>query len=95
MTLPQARDRVLAAAARLQQLVPDAVLVGGTAVALHVGHRESLDDDHVVPTPFDLSEIDLRSYRRLGARWHDWGAVQDVCRGVAVRVLDRVAEGQP
>ena len=230
MTLPQERDRVLEAAARLQQLVPDAVLVGGTAAALHVGHRESLDDDHVVsdlatrfddilgvlestdgwvtarvkrpvlilgsldgvetgvrnlirsrpleveehivgghpvrvptlaemarikawlcllrnatrdyldfaaladamgwaaaadvvlgmddyyedqvgpggrrvaaqvakqlaePRPFDLSEIDLRSYRRLGARWHDWGAVQDVCRGVAVRVLDRVAEGSP
>jgi len=39
---------VLAAAARLQSLVPDAVLVGGTAAAYHAGHRESLDDDHVV-----------------------------------------------
>ena len=208
---------------RLQELVPDAVLVGGTAAALHAGHRESLDDDHVVadlaarfdevltaleatdgwitarvkrpvmilgsldgvetgvrnlvrlrpleveehtvgsrrlrvPTlaemcrikawlclmrnatrdyvdfaaladrmgwkaaadvvlgvdayyadqigsggkrvakqlaelkPHDLSEIDLRSYRSLDARWHDWGAVSDVCRGVAVRALDRVVE---
>ena len=41
-------DRVLAASVRLQQLVPDAVLVGGSAAALHVGHRVSLDDDHVL-----------------------------------------------
>lgn len=39
---------VLAAAVRLQQLVPDAVLVGGSASALHAGHRISLDDDHVL-----------------------------------------------
>jgi hypothetical protein len=44
---------VLAAAARLQELVPDAVLVGGTAAAHHAGHRVSFDDDHVVA---DLSE---------------------------------------
>jgi len=44
---------VLAAAARLQELVPEAVLVGGTAAATHAGHRVSLDDDHVVT---DLSE---------------------------------------
>ena len=36
------------AAARLQALVPGAVLVGGTAAAYHAHHRESLDDDHVV-----------------------------------------------
>ena len=40
--------RVLAASVRLQQLVPDAVLVGGSAAALHAGHRVSLDDDHVI-----------------------------------------------
>lgn len=39
---------VLDAAARLQQLVPDAVLVGGSAAALHAQHRVSYDDDHVV-----------------------------------------------
>ncbi len=39
---------VLEAAARLQALVPDAILVGGTAAALHARHRVSLDDDHVV-----------------------------------------------
>lgn len=42
-------ERLLRAAARLQGLVPGAILVGGTAAALHVSHRISLDADHVVP----------------------------------------------
>lgn len=41
-------DAVLQSAARLQQLVPDAVLVGGSAAAFHAGHRDSYDHDHVV-----------------------------------------------
>ncbi len=45
--LPQ-WDEVLSAAARLQGLVPNAVLVGGTAAAVHAGHRRSRDADHVV-----------------------------------------------
>lgn len=40
--------RVLKSAARLQQLVPDAVLVGGSAAAWHAGHPVSFDHDHVV-----------------------------------------------
>lgn len=40
--------RVIEAAARLQELVPDAVLVGGSAAALYAGHRDSYDHDHVV-----------------------------------------------
>jgi hypothetical protein len=40
--------KVLEAAARLQQVVPDAVLVGGSAAAHYAGHRISLDDDHVL-----------------------------------------------
>jgi hypothetical protein len=44
----QAWDAVLAAAARLQRLVPDTVLVGGSAAALHAGHRVSFDDDHIL-----------------------------------------------
>jgi hypothetical protein len=39
---------VLSAAARLQEVLPDAVLVGGSAAAHHAGHRVSLDDDHVL-----------------------------------------------
>jgi hypothetical protein len=41
-------DGVLAASVRLRRLVPDAVLVGDSAAALHAGHRTSLDDDHVI-----------------------------------------------
>lgn len=39
---------VLASAARLQELVPDAVLVGGSAAALHADHRLSFGHDHVL-----------------------------------------------
>ncbi|NDL59119.1 hypothetical protein F7O44_18790 [Phytoactinopolyspora sp. XMNu-373] len=38
---------VLDSAARLQELVPDTVLVGGSAAALYAGHRASYDHDHV------------------------------------------------
>jgi hypothetical protein len=50
---PIAWEEVLRAAAELQKLVPGAVLVGGTAAALHAGHRFSRDADHVVA---DLGE---------------------------------------
>ena len=41
-------ERVITAAARRQQIVPEAILVGGTAAALHADHRFSYDDDHIV-----------------------------------------------
>jgi hypothetical protein len=41
-------DEVLRSAARLQAVVPDAVLVGGAAAALYAGHRDSFDHDHVL-----------------------------------------------
>jgi hypothetical protein len=41
-------DRVLTAAAHLQRIIPDAVLVGGTASALAARHRVSVDADHVL-----------------------------------------------
>ena len=46
-TLPE-WETVLSSAARLQRILPDAVLVGGTAAAIHVGHRFSRDADHVL-----------------------------------------------
>jgi hypothetical protein len=45
--------RVLESAARLQEVVPDAVLVGGSAAALWANHRFSHDHDHVLQ---DLSD---------------------------------------
>ena len=41
-------DRVLSAAAHLQTILPDAVLVGGSASAVYAGHRMSVDADHVL-----------------------------------------------
>jgi hypothetical protein len=45
--------RVLESAARLQAVVPEAVLVGGSAAALWASHRTSFDHDHVLA---DLNE---------------------------------------
>ena len=41
-------ERLLSAERHVQHLVPGAVLVGGTAAALHAGHRRSADGDHVL-----------------------------------------------
>lgn len=54
-------ERVLAAAARLQEILPDAVLVGGAAAAHHAGHRVSLDDDHVMANLAERFEEVLRA----------------------------------
>jgi hypothetical protein len=42
-------EQLLAAAAHLQQILPDATLVGGTAAAIYAQHRVSYDADHVLP----------------------------------------------
>jgi hypothetical protein len=46
-------EQLLAAAAHLQQILPEATLVGGTAAAIYAKHRVSYDVDHVL--------IDLRT----------------------------------
>jgi hypothetical protein len=56
--MPKARktpdwERLLADAALLQAKLPGAVLVGGTAAAVHAHHRISIDHDHVIK---DLSK---------------------------------------
>jgi len=57
-------EQVLSSAARLQRILPEAVLVGGTASALYAEHRFSLDADPVVPDlrqRFDQVLADLES----------------------------------
>jgi hypothetical protein len=57
-------EQVLSSAARLQRILPEAVLVGGTASALYAEHRFSLDADHVIPDlrqRFDQVLADLES----------------------------------
>lgn len=56
--------RVLEAAAELQEKVPDAVLVGGSAAALYAGHRASFDHDHVVQDLGDRYEVILDALER-------------------------------
>jgi len=61
-------EALLESAARLQQLVPDAVLVGGAAVAFHVQHRLSTDHDHVVTDLKERFDVILDALEREG----DW-----------------------
>ena len=57
-------ELVLSAAAHLQCLLPEAVLVGGTASALYAGHRLSIHADHVLNdlrSRFDIVLADLEA----------------------------------
>ena len=46
-TLPE-WEQVLSSPAHLQRILPDAVLVGGTAAAIYAGHWMSTDADHIL-----------------------------------------------
>lgn len=54
-------DAVLRSAAQLQKVVPDAVLVGGSAAAMYAGHRDSFDHDHVLTDLVDRYEAVLEA----------------------------------
>jgi len=57
-------EQVLASAARLQRILPGAVLVGGSASALYAEHRLSSDADHVLTDlrqRFDQALAELES----------------------------------
>jgi hypothetical protein len=81
---------VLESAARLQEVVPDAVLVGGSdqrgpgpeGVATQLA-RQLAD-----PRPADARTIQqLGQYKGLDARWTDWANVTRICRSVAVEMV--------
>lgn len=59
---------VLDSASRLQQLVPDAVLVGDSAAALYAGHRDSFDHDHALVDLRDRFDLVLEALESEG----DW-----------------------
>ena len=61
-------DDVLEKAAQLQQLVPGAVLVGGSAAALYAHHRQSFDHDHIVVDLAERFDTILENLEALG----DW-----------------------
>ena len=81
---PRAADVVAA----MDLYYDDQVGSGGRRVATQVARQLA------EPRPFDLTEIDLAAYRRLEGRWQDWGAVADLCRRLAVRVLEKTAGGE-
>jgi hypothetical protein len=68
MAVKPSLEDVLEKAVRLQELVPGAVLVGGSAAALHAHHRESLDHDHVVADLAERFDTILQNLEALG----DW-----------------------
>lgn len=68
---PDLQD-VLRSAARLQQIVPDAVLVGGSAAAYYARHRLSLDHGHVIADLDDRFETILDHLESLG----DWSTAR-------------------
>lgn len=65
-------EEVLEKAARLQALVPGAVLVGGSAAALHAHHRQSLDNDHVVADLAERFDSILENLEAVG----DWSTAR-------------------
>lgn len=96
----EAWENVLASLCRLQEVLPDTVLVGGTASALYAGHRISLDHDHVLldlRERFDTVLAELESV----AGWEtarvkrpvlidgvdNWDHVAEVCGEVSDQLL--------
>jgi hypothetical protein len=47
-------------------MVPDAVLVGGSAAALYAGHRDSYDHDHVLPDLRERFDVVLEALESEG-----------------------------
>lgn len=42
------------------------------------------------PMPYDLENTDLREYRKLHAKWHDWNRVKEICATIAVELFKRL-----
>lgn len=40
------------------------------------------------PMPYDLEDTDLREYRRLHPKWHDWNRVKEICANIAVDLFE-------
>jgi len=62
-------ETLLAHAALLQAKIPAAILVGGTAAAVHAGHRISFDHDHVVKDLAKNYDAAIHALESI-AGWH-------------------------
>lgn len=54
-------SKVFESAAALQEVIPDATLVGGSAAAFYAGHRDSYDHDHVLADLADHYDMVLEA----------------------------------
>jgi hypothetical protein len=82
-------EDVLEKAARLQALVPGAVLVGGSAAAVHAHHRESRDHDHVVADLAERFDSILENLEALG----DWSTVRVAPQKIILGELGGIETG--
>jgi hypothetical protein len=82
-------EEVLAQAARLQEVVPGAVLVGGSAAAYHAGHRVSLDHDHVLADLRERFETVLDNLESIG----DWSTARVAPGKVILGAFDGIETG--
>ena len=46
------------------------------------------------PLPYDLEETELREYKNLASRWHEWNAVKAVCAHIAAVAFDYACAGK-
>jgi hypothetical protein len=42
------------------------------------------------PMPYDLENTDLREYRRLHPKWHDWNRLKGICLNISVDLFERL-----
>ena len=68
-------ERVKEALALLDQLYPQPS--GESAL-------QQLQVQLATPIPYDLENTDLKEYRRLHPKWHDWNRVKEICENIAV-----------
>lgn len=73
--------RVKEALAPLDQLYPQ---VSGESAL------QQLQVQLANPVPYDLEDTDLREYRRLHPKWHDWNRVKEICATIAVDLFNRL-----
>lgn len=74
-------ERTMEALASLDQLYPQTS--GESAL-------QQLQVQLANPLPYDLEATDLREYRRLHPKWHDWNLVKEICATIATDLFKRL-----
>jgi hypothetical protein len=82
-------ETLLAHAALLQTKIPAAILVGGTAAAVHAGHRISFDHDHVVKDLTENYDAALLALESIAG----WRTHRRVKGKMVLGTVDKIAAG--